>query len=278
MPTGHSPYNDFEAENPRRIAIIAASFVPQSKSLIHKEHVMRSFVCGMLFASLAVGCTNSADYEVVHLKDSESEQATSAATDTLDAAETSDEKSEDAAPPAAEAKGVNVGDAAPTFAELIGVDDKKHSMDEFKSAKALAVVFTCNKCPVAVMYEDRLINYQKDYADKGVQVVAINVNNAEADKLPAMKVRAEEKGFNFPYLYDPSQKSARQYGAEVTPHVFLLNAERKVAYVGPVDDNTDEAQVKQALLREATDAVLEGKPVATTYEKPVGCGIQYEPL
>jgi peroxiredoxin len=140
----------------------------------------------------------------------------------------------------------------------------------------VAVVFTCNKCPVAVDYEDRLIEYQNEYADKGVQVVAINVNNAEADKLPAMKVRAEEKGYTFPYLYDESQKSAREYGAEVTPHVFLLDTQRKVAYVGPVDDNPDVKQVTKAYLRDATEAVLAGKAPETTEVDPVGCGIQYE--
>jgi peroxiredoxin len=153
----------------------------------------------------------------------------------------------------------NVGDPAPNFADLDGVDDKKHSLDEFKDAKAVAVVFTCNKCPVAVAYEDRLIAFQKDYADKGVQVVAINVNKAEADKMPAMKTRAQEKGFEFPYLYDPSQKVARDFGAEVTPHVFLLDGKCQLAYVGPVDDNPDESQAKKAYLRDATDAVLAGK-------------------
>jgi peroxiredoxin len=169
-----------------------------------------------------------------------------------------------------------VGDAAPKFADLAGVDDKKHSLDDFAAAKAIAVVFTCNTCPVAVAYEDRLIEYQKDYADKGVQLVAINVNNVESDRLPAMKTRATEKGFEFPYLYDPTQKSAREYGAEVTPHVFLLDSERKLAYVGPVDDNMDDPAGAKPLLRQATDAVLEGKAPEVTQEKPVGCGIKYE--
>jgi hypothetical protein len=129
---------------------------------------------------------------------------------------------------------------------------------------------------VAVYYEDRLNQYQKDYEDKGVQVVAINVNNAEQDRLPAMKVRAEEKGFAFPYLYDESQKSAREYNAEVTPHVFLLDSERKLVFKGPIDDNEDETKVTKTYLRDATDAVLAGKPVEITEEKAAGCGIQYE--
>jgi peroxiredoxin len=170
-----------------------------------------------------------------------------------------------------------VGDVAPKFADLTGVDDKKHSLDDYKDAKVVAVVFTCNKCPVAKAYEGRIEAYQKDYADKGVQVVAINVNNAEEDKLPAMKTRATEAGFTFPYLYDPTQKVAHDYGAEVTPHVFLLDGKRQLAYVGPVDDNpTDEAGVKKKLLRDATDAVLAGKAPEVTEETPVGCEIQYE--
>ena len=170
----------------------------------------------------------------------------------------------------------SVGDPAPEFKGLVGTDDKKHSLEEFKEAKAVALVFTCNHCPVAKAYEDRLIALQKDYADKDVQVVAINVNNVEADKLPAMKERAEEKGFEFPYLYDPTQKVGRDYGATVTPHVFLLDAKRNLAYVGPVDDSQDERKVKRKYLREAIDAVLAGKQPEAAEVKPFGCGIAYE--
>lgn len=170
----------------------------------------------------------------------------------------------------------NVGDPAPAFVGLVGTDDKKHSLEEFKEAKAVALVFTCNHCPVAKAYEDRLIALQKDYADKGVQVVAINVNNVEDDKLPAMKERAEEKGFEFPYLYDPTQKVGRDYGAKVTPHVFLLDARRNLAFVGPVDDSQDERKVKRKYLREAIDAVLAGKTPEAAEVKPFGCGIAYE--
>jgi peroxiredoxin len=225
---------------------------------------MRSLICGIVLASVVSGCTKSdaVDYEEVSIPKLETEESGEGAI--------ADEREA----PLAEFK---IGDAAPNFADLIGVDDKKHSLDEFKSAKAVAVVFTCNKCPVAEMYEDRLVAFQKDYADKGVQLVAINVNNAEEDKLPAMKVRAEEKGFQFPYLYDPTQKVGRNYGAEVTPHVFLLDGKRQLAYVGAVDDNPeDETKVTKAYLREATDAVLAGKAPETTDVDAPGCGIQYE--
>ncbi|HEY3394847.1 MAG TPA: thioredoxin family protein [Lacipirellulaceae bacterium] len=170
----------------------------------------------------------------------------------------------------------SVGDPAPAFEGLVGTDDKQHSLEEFKEAKAVALVFTCNQCPVAKAYEDRLNALQKDYADKDVQVVAINVNNAEAEKLPAMKERAEEKGFEFPYLADPTQKVGRNYGAKVTPHVFLLDAKRNLVFVGPVDDSQDERKVKRKYLREAIDAVLAGKKPEAAEVKPFGCGISYE--
>jgi len=170
----------------------------------------------------------------------------------------------------------SVGDPAPAFEGLVGTDDKKHSLEEFKDAKAVALVFTCNHCPVAKAYEDRLVALQNDYAEKGVQVVAINVNNVEGDKLPAMKERAEEKGFEFPYLYDPSQKVGRDYGAMVTPHVFLLDGKRNLAFVGPVDDSQDGAKVKHKYLRDAIDAVLAGRKPPTAEVKPFGCGIAYE--
>ena len=163
----------------------------------------------------------------------------------------------------------SVGDPAPNFEGLIGVDDKKLSLKDLADAKAVVVVFTCNHCPVAIAYEDRLIALQKDYADKGVQLVAINVNNMEQDKLPAMKERAEEKGFEFAYLYDPSQKVGRDFGASVTPHVFLLDGKHRLAYVGPVDDNMDESKVSKKFLRDAIDAVLDREDAGGQCRKTV---------
>jgi peroxiredoxin len=169
-----------------------------------------------------------------------------------------------------------VGEPAPTFEGLVGIDDKSHSLNEYAEAKAVAVVFTCNTCPVAAAYEDRLVALDKDYASKGVQLVAINVNNQEENKLPAMKQRAQAKGFKFAYLYDPSQKVGREYGARVTPHVFLLDGKKQLAYVGPVDDSQDDGKVAHQYLRDAIDAVLAAKAPTTADVKPFGCGIQYE--
>ena len=172
-------------------------------------------------------------------------------------------------------KTVSIGDAAPVFSG-VGVDDKQHELSEYQDAKAVAVVFTCNHCPVAQAYQDRLIALQKEYQPKGLQLVAINVNNNEADKLDKMKERAATKGYNFPYLYDASQKSAVNYGASVTPHVFLLDADRKVVYMGAIDDNMNASQTKRHYLRDAVEAVLAGKAPAVTETRQVGCGIEYE--
>ncbi|MEM9660190.1 MAG: thioredoxin family protein, partial [Planctomycetota bacterium] len=137
-------------------------------------------------------------------------------------------------------------------------------------------VFTCNHCPVAEAYEDRLVGLHNDYADKDVQLVAINVNNLESDKLPAMKERAEEQGFEFAYLYDPTQQVGREFGATVTPHAFLLDGERNLVYAGAIDDNENVDKVSEQFLRLAIDAVLAGETPAKTKVDPVGCGIAYE--
>lgn len=171
---------------------------------------------------------------------------------------------------------LGVGDPAPAWNHLAGVDDRDHSLGEHADAKAVVVVFTCNHCPVAQAYEDRIIAIADDYKNQGVDVVAINVNNIEADKLPAMKERAEEKGFKFDYLYDPSQEIGRAYGAAVTPHVFLLDGERRVAYIGAIDDNMNADKAAKHYLRDAIDAVLAGSKPQTDNTKPMGCGIRYE--
>lgn len=176
----------------------------------------------------------------------------------------------------AEQRGVKVGDPAPDWKGIIGVDDKQHSLADYKDAKAIVLVFTCNHCPVAVAYEDRLIQLQKDYKDKGVQVIAVNVNNIPEDRLDKMKERAAQKGFNFPYIYDSSQKMGHDYGAKVTPHVFILDGQRKIAYIGSIDDNMDVKKASKHYVREALDALLAGKSPAVAETKAFGCSIKYE--
>ncbi|HPP52511.1 MAG TPA: thioredoxin family protein [Thermoguttaceae bacterium] len=176
---------------------------------------------------------------------------------------------------AAETK-LKIGDKAPDFKDLPGVDGKKHSLSDYADAKLVVVVFTCNHCPVAKAYEDRIIQFQKDYKDKGVQVVAINVNNIPADRLDKMIERAKEKGFNFPYLYDETQQSGREYGATCTPHFFVLCQERKIAYMGAMDDNNNPDKVKEHWLRDAIDALLAGKTPPKQVTQQRGCSIKWD--
>ncbi|MCS7238326.1 MAG: thioredoxin family protein [Thermoguttaceae bacterium] len=177
---------------------------------------------------------------------------------------------------AQEIRGVKIGDPAPDWKDIEGVDGKKHSLSDYKDAKVIVLVCTCNHCPVAVAYEDRLIQFQKDYKDKGVQLIAFNVNNIPEDRLDKMIERAKQKGFNFPYIYDPTQKMARDYGARVTPHFFVLDQERKVRYIGSMDDNQNPAKVTRNYLRDAVDAILAGKPVPVPETKAFGCTVKYE--
>lgn len=173
----------------------------------------------------------------------------------------------------AQAESLKKGTPAPKFSGLESTTGKKISSDDF-GADALVIAITCNHCPVAKAYEDRLIALDEKYGDK-LDVVAINVNNSESDKLPAMKVRAEEKGFKFPYAYDPSQQIAKDLKAKKTPEFFVFDKDRKLVYTGAFDDNMDANQVSKPLVEEAVIAVLEGKePPAST--SPQGCGIRYE--
>jgi peroxiredoxin len=170
---------------------------------------------------------------------------------------------------------LSIGEKAPSFSAVPGIDDKKHSLREYKDAKAVVVIFTCNHCPVAVAYEDRLVALQKEFKKQGVQFVAICSNAEDEDTLPELKTRAESKKFNFPYLHDDGQKVGREYGAAVTPHVFVLDRDRKIAYMGAVDDNMDADKVTKHYLSDALKAVLAGKAPETTETRQFGCGIQY---
>jgi peroxiredoxin len=177
---------------------------------------------------------------------------------------------------ASTAAGVKIGDPAPEWSGLPGVDDKEHSLADYSKPKLVVLAFICNHCPVAVAYEDRLIALTKEYEPKGVQVIAVNVNNIDADKLDKMKVRAEKKEFNFPYLYDASQKIGRDYGATCTPHVFVLDKDRKIAYMGAIDDNQNEKKVDKRYLASALDALLKREKPEKDVTQQFGCGIKYE--
>lgn len=171
----------------------------------------------------------------------------------------------------------NIGDKAATWEDLPGVDGKHHSLKDFSKRDVLVVVFTCNSCPYAVDYEERINRLAQKYqaADSRVGVVAINANKIEADQMPAMKKRAEERQFVFPYLQDETQQVAKAYGAVRTPEFFVLDKERRIVYMGAMDDNTKEAEVKTRYLEDAVEATLAGRPIAETETPPVGCAIRY---
>ena len=170
-----------------------------------------------------------------------------------------------------------IGDKATDF-KLKSVDGKMYSMSDFKTAKGFIVVFTCNHCPFAVKYEDRINALAKTYKPQGYILLAINPNDPAVqpeDSFELMKIRAIEKGFAFPYLFDEGQKIYPQYGATKTPHVFLLDKNLIVKYIGAIDDNVDSASdVKEKYLENAIAALERGKTPSPETTKAIGCSIK----
>ena len=173
-----------------------------------------------------------------------------------------------------------IGDVAEDF-ELKNVDGKMVSLADFEEAKGFIVIFTCNTCPVSVANEDRIIALDEKYKDQGYPVIAINPNNpkiSSGDSYELMKVRAEEKGFSFPYLFDDGQKVYPKYGASKTPHVYVLNKEDKelrVRYIGSIDDSArNEDAVKTKYVENAVDALLTGHQVEVASTRAIGCSIK----
>jgi len=178
------------------------------------------------------------------------------------------------------ASGYKVGDIATDFS-LKNIDNKKVALKDFKDAKGFIVIFTCNHCPYAQAYEDRIVALDKKYKKLGYPVIAINPNNPEKqkdDSFELMKVKAKEKGFTFPYLLDEGQKVYPQYGATKTPHVYILQKTPKgnvVKYIGAIDDNYAEASaVKQKYVENAINALLKNKEISVKETKAIGCSIK----
>ncbi len=168
--------------------------------------------------------------------------------------------------------GVKIGAKGPSF-KAITVEGKKLTSADIKGAKATVLCFTCNNCPVAVAYQDRFIEFVSKNKKRGVKFIAINVNKSET--LEKMKQRADEKGYNFPYAYDETESSARAYGARVTPHLYVLDARGRVAYIGAFDDNMNTKKASKHYVQDAVDAVLDGKQPTVAETPAVGCGIKY---
>jgi len=178
------------------------------------------------------------------------------------------------------AQGYKVGDIATDF-KLRNIDNKMVSLSDYKDAKGYIVIFTCNHCPFSVAYEDRIIALDKKYKPLGYPVIAINPNDpslAPEDSFEKMQVRAKEKGFTFPYLFDDGQKVFPLYGATRTPHVYLLEKTsqgNKVAYIGAIDNNhQDAASADQKYLEDAIEALQSGKQPEVNFTKAVGCTIK----
>lgn len=174
---------------------------------------------------------------------------------------------------------LKIGSSAPDF-NLPGTDGKNYSLDSFSDKQALIIIFSCNHCPYVQAYEDRIIQIQQDYKDKGVIVVAINSNEDEGypeDSFENMKKRAAEKKFNFLYLRDEDQSVARAYDATHTPEIFLFNKERKLAFHGKIDDNWQEpGKVQNHYLRNALDELLAGKEISVPETFTIGCTIKWK--
>lgn len=171
---------------------------------------------------------------------------------------------------------MEIGATAPAWKDLPGTDGQDHSFESVADAKVVVVVFTCNSCPYALDLEDRLIELVKRFDGKGVACVAINVNTVEEDKMPAMKERAKEKGFTFPYLWDQSQQIAKDYGAKYTPEFFVLVNDRKLVYMGSLDDSPAGDKVTKTYVADAIESALAGESVKVTETVPIGCRIRFE--
>jgi peroxiredoxin len=178
--------------------------------------------------------------------------------------------------------GYKVGDTVKDF-KLKNIDGKMISLSEFSDAKGFIVIFTCNHCPYAKAYEERVMALDNKYKSKGFPIIAINPNDPVAvpdDSFENMVQSARKKGFTFPYLMDETQQVARQFGAARTPHVYVLNktaSGNEVAYVGAIDDNTEDAsQVKHTYVEDAVNALLNGKDISVTETKAVGCTIKWK--
>lgn len=175
-------------------------------------------------------------------------------------------------------KKITIGEKAPAFTGIpaytadgkettLGLNDLKED--------AVVLVFLANHCPVVGLYEDRVNDLVKKYDGKSVKVVAVCVNDMDSDRLPAIKERMAEKGYNFSYGYDQSQAIGRAYGAVATPEFFVLDKERNVRYAGALDDNNDANKVEKKFVEAAVNAVLDGGSVEVATTKARGCGIKY---
>ena len=167
--------------------------------------------------------------------------------------------------------------------KLENVDGKKVSLSSYKNAKGYIIIFTCNHCPFSKAYESRIMELDKKYASKGFPVIAISSNDQKSypdDSFENMKKLSADKGYTFPYLFDETQEVAKAFGAQKTPHAYVVKKGSKsmtVEYIGAIDNNSrNEEAVSKFYVEDAVNAILSGKPVPTTETKAIGCGIKWK--
>ena len=171
-----------------------------------------------------------------------------------------------------------VGRSKPTWSNLPSATGQKHSLADLDDKDIVVIAVTCNHCPLALEYFDRLKQFAETHAGKGgkAALVAISCSNQETDQLPRMKELAERNGFNFPYLHDASQQIGRQLGATKTPQFFILDRSRTLVYRGAWDDNVNAVKVKQHFVEDAVRALIAGKSLPIAETKAFGCMIGYD--
>jgi len=173
---------------------------------------------------------------------------------------------------------LRLGDKAPYFKGLMGVDGRSYTLNTFDDERILVMIFIANRCPTARVYTERMKAIQRDYGDRGVQIIAINSDSSylySLESLPEMAKIANERGFNFPYLKDEDQAVGKSYGAWVTLHAFVFDQERRLRYRGRIDDSREESDVAVHDLRDALDDLLEGRQVRVPETRPFACFIEY---
>ena len=174
--------------------------------------------------------------------------------------------------------GTSVGELAPHFS-LPDTDGNQHAVGDADDAAAVVVVFTCNHCPYALAWHERIMQVARDYGQRGVRFLAVNPNDAErypADSYEAMQRRVAAEDWPMPYLHDAAQEVARAFGARTTPDIFVLDAGGRVVYRGAPDADHGDPSLDAAWLREALDDVLAGRPVRRPQTEPVGCSVKWK--
>jgi len=169
-------------------------------------------------------------------------------------------------------QGLEIGDKASDFS-LKDIDGKLVSLDSYQDARGYIVVFTCNNCPYAKAYQDRLASLHHAYAKKGFPLIAINTSDSKKE----IKERAQKKAYPFPYLSDETQEVSKSYGASRTPHVYVLDQGKQVAYIGAIDNNyKDATKADKTYVKDAVEALLNDKEVKVTTTKAIGCSIKWK--